>query len=99
MVSVLVWSAVVCEFEPWSGQIKHNIVSICCFSSKHTALSSNKKTLSFLFFVVLLFYYYPVIRGVRIEIPLTGLTPPLYCDCPMPGFPPAYVMVFLCSMI
>lgn len=52
MVCILVSSALVCGFEPWSGQIKHYKVGICGFSLKHTALKSNKKKTVFLFFVV-----------------------------------------------
>ena len=38
MVSVLIQSAVDCEFKPRSGQAKDYNIGICCFSTKHTAV-------------------------------------------------------------
>ena len=43
MVSVLALSAVGRGFEPWSGQTKDYKIGICCFSTKHAALSSKSK--------------------------------------------------------
>ena len=38
MISVLAYSAVDRGFEPQSGHTKDYKISICCFSTKHTAL-------------------------------------------------------------
>ena len=40
MVSVFAASAVVCGFEPRSGETKDLKIGICCFSAKHAALRS-----------------------------------------------------------
>ena len=43
MVSMLTSSAVDRGFEPWSGQTEDWKIGMCCFSAKHTALSSKSK--------------------------------------------------------
>ena len=43
MVSVLVWSAVDCGFEPWSGQTKDYKIGICYFSAKQAAVKRTSK--------------------------------------------------------
>jgi hypothetical protein len=43
MISVLASSAVDCEFESRSGQIKDYEIGICCFSAKHAVLRSKIK--------------------------------------------------------
>ena len=43
MVSMLASSVVDRRFEPRSGQTKDYEIGICCFSSKHAALTSQSK--------------------------------------------------------
>ena len=43
MVSMLVSSAVDCGFEFQSGQTKNYKIGICCFSTKHVALTNKSK--------------------------------------------------------
>ena len=43
MASVFVSSVVDRGFEPWSDQAKDYEISICCFSTKHTALRRKKE--------------------------------------------------------
>ena len=43
MVSMLVSSAVDCGFEFQSGQTKNYKIGICCFSTKHAALTNKSK--------------------------------------------------------
>ena len=43
MVSVFAASAVVCGFEPRSGETKDLKIGICCFSAKHAALRSKNE--------------------------------------------------------
>jgi hypothetical protein len=43
MVSVLASSVVDCGFKPRSGQTKVNKIGICCFSTKHTTLTTKSK--------------------------------------------------------
>ena len=43
MVSVLASSGVDRGFEPWSSQTKDYKIGICCFSAKHSALTSKNK--------------------------------------------------------
>jgi hypothetical protein len=41
------------------------------------------------------------VKRRRVEIPLTGLTPPQFCafSKPKPGFPISYVVVFILSSV
>ena len=43
MVSMLALSAVDRGFEPRSGQTKDNKIGICCFSAKHTTLTTLRR--------------------------------------------------------
>jgi hypothetical protein len=43
MVSVLASSGVDRGVEPWSSQTKDYKIGICCFSAKHSALTSKNK--------------------------------------------------------
>ena len=43
MINMLTSSAVDYGFYPHSGQTKDYVVGICCFSAKHTALSTMSK--------------------------------------------------------
>jgi len=43
MAYMLASSAVICGFNPWSGQTKDYKIGICCFSAKHVASWNKSK--------------------------------------------------------